>query len=188
VLPLFPFTLSSLYLQVLAVSFVFPQRVAEWLAGPVPVAAPPLAAAIIRTLSIAVIGPIAEEVVFRGVLLPLWTRRWGFRAGILGTSALFGVLHANVVGSLVFGIVMAVLYLRTGSLLVPVAVHMLFNAPPALARWADTDPTTYTLAELRAEWMWPAAAIAVTLPGLIAFLRLVVRGGHPRGPAFSGGG
>ncbi|HTS51195.1 MAG TPA: type II CAAX endopeptidase family protein [Bryobacteraceae bacterium] len=41
-----------------------------------------------------VIGPLCEELAFRGFLMPLLVRSFGAFIGIVGTGALFGLLHA----------------------------------------------------------------------------------------------
>ncbi len=77
-------------------------------------------------------APLTEEGFFRGVfqtvLVNAIRSRW---AGILGASVLFGLSHAgqpeSVPALIVFGIVLGVLYDRTGSLLLPILVHALFN-------------------------------------------------------------
>ena len=82
--------------------------------------------------SAAVIGaPIAEEIIFRGYLYPIakkYTSRW---FAVLFTGVLFGVVHLNLMGLptlALIGVVLAILYERTGSLWVPVFCHMAFNA------------------------------------------------------------
>lgn len=77
-----------------------------------------------------VFAPIAEEVIFRGYLYPVvkhFTEPW-FAA--LFTGSLFGVIHFNVLGLpvlAVMGVVLVVLYERTGSIWVPIACHAAFN-------------------------------------------------------------
>ena len=41
-----------------------------------------------------IVGPLCEELAFRGFLMPLFMRSFGAAAGILATGALFGFLHA----------------------------------------------------------------------------------------------
>ncbi|HEX6896382.1 MAG TPA: type II CAAX endopeptidase family protein [Bryobacteraceae bacterium] len=41
-----------------------------------------------------VVGPLCEELAFRGFLMPLLVRSFGAVAGIVATGALFGLLHA----------------------------------------------------------------------------------------------
>src|SRR5277367_2261096 len=43
---------------------------------------------------VVIVGPLCEELAFRGFLMPLLVRSFGAAAGILGTGVLFGALHA----------------------------------------------------------------------------------------------
>jgi CAAX protease family protein len=100
---------------------------------------------------------LPEELAFRGLLLPLLGRRHGVRAATLLSSALFGLWHvvpslgggtanatmASVVGgdaagtlvrvvvtvvfTLLAGVVLCVLRLRSGSMLAPVLAHWTVN-------------------------------------------------------------
>jgi membrane protease YdiL (CAAX protease family) len=80
-------------------------------------------------LIVAVIAPIVEEYVFRGMLMRRWIAKRGFWTGVLGSAALFAVLHPPAwIGSFLFGVVAGVLYLWSGSLLLPILVHILNNA------------------------------------------------------------
>lgn len=77
-----------------------------------------------------VIGPVAEECFFRGVVYPAIRRRTSWVAATLISGALFALLHANPVGFLsilLLGCLLANLYERTGSLAAPLAVHVLHN-------------------------------------------------------------
>ena len=77
-----------------------------------------------------VIGPVAEEIFFRGVLYG-FLRRWGVFLAISLSALLFvaahpmshGVFMPQVVG----GIVFAVAYEVEGNLLVPMTIHILGN-------------------------------------------------------------
>lgn len=78
----------------------------------------------------AVFGPIAEEIFFRGFMYPAVREKWGKAVGIIGTSVIFSFLHAHVAGFMpiiALGILLAYLYEKTGSLMVPMAVHMIHN-------------------------------------------------------------
>lgn len=77
------------------------------------------------------LAPLAEELFFRGLLLPLLVRRWGPLPGLLVSALLFAVLHADL-GSLpalaIFAVGLTLACARTGSLWVAVLMHALFNA------------------------------------------------------------
>ena len=84
---------------------------------------------LVTTFEIVVLGPVVEEALFRGVLLHRWAVKWNLTTALWVSSLLFGIAHGpSVIGGAVFGLVMAILYIETGSLLVPVVVHAANNA------------------------------------------------------------
>jgi len=83
---------------------------------------------VIRTLQIIAYGPIVEELVFRSLLLHRWAQKWGVRAALVSTSLAFALIHPNPIGFFIFGLLMAVLYLCTRSLWIPIACHGTYNA------------------------------------------------------------
>lgn len=79
------------------------------------------------------IVPIAEELLFRGLMLPALARLMDSpTAGLIVSSVLFGMIHFSVGKSvpalIVFGIILGATYLRTRSLVTVTLVHSLFNA------------------------------------------------------------
>ena len=77
-----------------------------------------------------VVGPVAEEVLFRGVLFAALRSRTSRLWAMVASGSLFAVVHTNPVGFvpiLLLGCVLADLYERTGSLLASIAVHILHN-------------------------------------------------------------
>ncbi|WP_424354263.1 lysostaphin resistance A-like protein [Methanobacterium sp. MBAC-LM] len=74
-----------------------------------------------------IIAPIVEEFLFRGFLLHRFTIKWGIRTAVLASSFIFGILHADILGAFLFGLVMCILYLKTVTILVPIFCHMLNN-------------------------------------------------------------
>lgn len=86
--------------------------------------------AVILVLVVVVIAPFAEEVVFRGVLLPAFGARWGAFVGVAASSALFAGLHFSAyvlfpiaVAALLF----ALLVVRFRSLWPAYLAHATFN-------------------------------------------------------------
>lgn len=86
-------------------------------------------------ITVAVLAPIGEEVVFRGFALPGLATRLGPTAAILITSALFALIHLGPgvgVGILpvtfILGLAFAYVYHKTQSLVLAIAVHALHNA------------------------------------------------------------
>jgi uncharacterized protein len=83
-----------------------------------------------------VIAPVAEEVIFRGILYPAIKRAGYPRTALWGTAILFGLIHFNL-GTFVpltfLAIVLACLYEYTGNLLACITVHSFFNAANFIA-------------------------------------------------------
>ena len=76
------------------------------------------------------LAPLAEELLFRGILYPAIKRAGFRRLALWGTSLLFAVIHMNLVTFvplLLFALTLTLLYERTGNLLAPMTAHALFN-------------------------------------------------------------
>ena len=77
------------------------------------------------------LAPLAEELLFRGILYPLIKQRGFPRLALWGTSVFFALIHYNLMTflPLVFlSVVLTLLYERTDVLLAPVLAHAFFNA------------------------------------------------------------
>ncbi|MGI8306999.1 lysostaphin resistance A-like protein [Saccharopolyspora hattusasensis] len=77
-----------------------------------------------------VAAPIAEEMLFRGLLYPLLRRRVSIVAAVLVTTGVFGLLHGNVVqfaSALPLAALLALVYERTRLLWPCVLLHLGFN-------------------------------------------------------------
>ncbi|MEL7315267.1 MAG: CPBP family intramembrane glutamic endopeptidase, partial [Cyanobacteria bacterium J06559_3] len=122
-----------------------------------------------------VIGaPILEEFLFRGFLLHRWGTRWNPRIAVVLSSLLFGFLHPNPIGLTVFGLAMALLYLRSCSLGLVIFVHSLNNAIAAsldiTARLlGETEP--FSLDTFRDSAKWGVMFLLVSTPFLVRFVR-----------------
>ena len=77
-----------------------------------------------------IVAPICEEVLFRGSFYPVAKRYLGAGVGAFLTAALFAAFHLNLAslpGLLALALTFIIAYERTGSLLVPISMHALFN-------------------------------------------------------------
>lgn len=75
------------------------------------------------------VGPIAEELFFRGVIYG-FLRKWGFIAALFGSTAMFVFAHGwGGIGipQLVGGLVFAAAYEYEKNLLVPIIIHVTGN-------------------------------------------------------------
>jgi hypothetical protein len=80
---------------------------------------------------IGVIGPIAEEVFFRGFAYTAFKKRFGVTPAVLLSAVLFSVVHGSPVALIpifFIGIVLAVIFERTGSLAAPIGLHCANNS------------------------------------------------------------
>jgi len=76
------------------------------------------------------LAPVAEEVVFRGILYPTIKELGYPRVALWLTAVIFALTHANVVTFLsltFFAVALTSLYEHTDSLWVPIGTHSLFN-------------------------------------------------------------
>lgn len=91
-----------------------------------------LALAIALTVaSLVLVGPLVEEIVFRGLLFGALASRLGVFASALIVAGIFGIVHADLVllPTLAgLGFVSALAYARSGNLWTSVTLHALNNA------------------------------------------------------------
>lgn len=85
---------------------------------------------VISFLRVCIVAPIVEETLMRGCILGGLQQKYGGTIAWIVSSVLFAVLHFNMVqtaSALVCGLVLGLLYLRTGSLLCCMIAHGLYN-------------------------------------------------------------
>lgn len=85
----------------------------------------------LAVLVFAAVPALAEETLFRGLLLPLAVPRLGKGGAIALTAVLFGVTHLTpqrIIPTALLGVVLGWLRIRTGSLLPAVLLHLTHNA------------------------------------------------------------
>lgn len=90
-----------------------------------------LAGTVSGFLGVCIVGPIMEEIIMRRVILKEMAKAtksmwWG----IIISSALFAIIHGNpiqIVFAMPAGIFLGWVYCKTGSLLVPICIHIINN-------------------------------------------------------------
>lgn len=88
------------------------------------------AALLVGLICYGVITPIAEEVLFRGVVYNYLRRFWNVKLGILISALVFGAYHMNVVQGVyafLMGCLLAYAYEYFGSFKIPVLMHIAAN-------------------------------------------------------------
>ncbi len=98
-----------------------------------------LAVTPLGALTVGIIGPVCEELVFREGIQGHLQRGGAHPAvAILVASVLFGVLHFNPMQTFfaaLMGIILGVLYWRTGSVLLCSALHVVNNSAAVVQMW-----------------------------------------------------
>jgi membrane protease YdiL (CAAX protease family) len=87
---------------------------------------------------LAVVVPIGEEVFFRGLVYGGLRSRWGVAIGALSSAAFFAAVHTQVVHALpifALGLLLALAYERTGSLVPAMVAHGINNIVAVLSIW-----------------------------------------------------
>ena len=110
-----------------------------------------------------IISPLAEELVFRGIVYNELKRSYRLPLAMLISALLFGLYHMNPVQGgygFIMGLLLAYLYEYFGIFLWPVLVHMLANSLAYIL--SNTSLSTTVIRS------WPAAIVcaAVTIVGI----------------------
>lgn len=77
-----------------------------------------------------VIGPLTEEILFRGLLFTRVSRGFGVTVGIFASALVFAVLHGTIIWGLytfLFGLLLAFVFVRSRSIVFPILLHFSFN-------------------------------------------------------------
>lgn len=83
-----------------------------------------------------IIGPFIEEVVFRGVVFPAVSRRFNIYAGIIVNTLIWSLLHFQInviIFTLIFGVILSYLYLKTQSIWPSYLTHVCKNLMAVIA-------------------------------------------------------
>ena len=109
---------------------------------------------VFAVISACLLAPLAEEILYRGVLFRSLRNRLGVVPGAVVSAAVFAVLHFydgyGLVSVGIFGFSCALLYSGTGSLATVIALHVLYNH-------VDQDPRVDRLS--CAAWLNESAII-----------------------------
>ena len=173
IVSMFIFSLSSSLLLFYPISLLAPGFVEERLSQQlfdVETALPGLYKGLMLFVAI-VFAPLTEEFIFRGFLLQRWAVRWNLPVGIMASSVLFGILHVNnPLGLTMFGVIMALLYIRTRSLWVPIIAHALNNIVAVTPELLFPSSETFKLEDLQQGWWMGLLGLCIAAPTLIHFI------------------
>ena len=94
---------------------------------------------ILTVVYVVIIGPISEELIFRGAIFDRFRIAYSFWIANALQALLFGVYHMNLIQGLyafLLGMLLGMIAYATGSILASIATHMIFNATTYLLQTA----------------------------------------------------
>ena len=99
---------------------------------------------------VSLVAPVWEEMIFRGFLLPSFTRYFRMDVSVLLSSLIFALAHFSMerlIPLTFLGMLMCVVFARSKNILAPIILHSLWNAfafvelivnPAAMVNWVTT--------------------------------------------------
>lgn len=105
-------------------------------------------------ISVIVIAPVFEEIIYRGIILELLYKRYGSLKAIAISSMLFAIMHLNIhqgVNGFFLGIILGFIYIKTNSLLLSIFVHFTNNFLVIISMYLpflDTDSFKFNIVKL----------------------------------------
>jgi membrane protease YdiL (CAAX protease family) len=128
---------------------------------------------VVTLLGLCFLVPIAEEVVFRGLIQRIFSRNMGPVIGVLLAGAVFGAVHLNahlLVSITVFGWFLGFLFEATGNLAYPMVAHAIFNGVALMQLVSDESVEGGNL-PVYLQDVWIVVAALVIFVFLIAKIR-----------------
>lgn len=83
-----------------------------------------------QILSLGILIPISEELVFRGLMFKRLRERTNFRQAAIYSAVVFGIFHGNLVQmiyGIILGLMLAYVYEKYGSVKAPILAHIVMN-------------------------------------------------------------
>ena len=157
--------LLPLYLQLSGVIMVkgllFARFLPDFGLSPSPdVVSASLAGRLVLVVLFVLIIPFVEEIVWRGMILRRWAHKWGVYRALIVTSLFFGLIHGDeIFFATLLGLFLGLLYLRSGTIWLPITAHVLWNAQAIL--------NPYQLGNFN---NWPAAIAFIVIGSIVLWL------------------
>lgn len=188
-IPLIAISISTLYAFYIPLSYVSPDLVSGllfdmppliWWPGEAGTSYAVMVANAINGFLLVLAAPVVEELLFRGFLLNRWHTKYGATKAVAFSSIAFGLLHVEIIGGIVFGVVLALIYLKTRSLVATMIVHAANNAIVLVVvivtgLWYGGSATP-TLMEFRSSWWLAPLAAVIGILWLAWFVKNLIDG------------
>ncbi|MBR5842410.1 MAG: CPBP family intramembrane metalloprotease [Bacteroidaceae bacterium] len=128
-------------------------------------------------LSITLLGPVLEELLFRGAIQGDLQRQMSPWKAIIVSSLLFGVVHMNpaqIPFAFLLGMLFGWLYYRTGSLLPGIVGHVLNNSVATVNMYLHGDATIEEqMSSDLVMWLWALVALVAFVMAALWLNRLL---------------
>lgn len=118
---------------------------------------------IYRLAAIGILAPIAEEIIYRGLVYNRTEKEFGSITAIIVSSAAFGIFHFNLLQGIyafLMGIAFAWFYEKSGSLTVSICMHMVINIVAVLLDYYGVTSLTDSSLMIRIVFMLAEFAAA----------------------------
>ncbi|MBC8425328.1 CPBP family intramembrane metalloprotease [bacterium] len=126
---------------------------------------------VIAVVAVTVCGPVAEELVFRGLVYRIGRRYWGYLPAALISALIFGLAHGEpwfLFGLVGLGLLLAHIYEKTRSLTACILTHAAHNGISLLLLFAQGGMAYRDDQQIPTDWL-PLIASTICL-GVIIFL------------------
>lgn len=133
---------------------------------------------ITNIISIVIMAPILEELIFRKILFKRLAKKTNATIGIILSSVIFGLLHAtdSMLSAMLFGVILCILYIKYDNILIPMSLHFSNNLIATLLllsqRQQDSEVTMLTQQD---SYMFIGIGIVITIIGLYFYIRYIIK-------------
>ena len=124
-------------------------------------------------MAIAVLGPVTEEIIFRGVacggLLRAGVKPW---TAIIVSALLFGLIHMNpaqIPFAMILGIIFAIIYYKTKSLIPSTILHILNNSFAVISMNCIDNQDEMSFENILGTGMFYVMMIVCSVIGIVSF-------------------
>jgi hypothetical protein len=121
---------------------------------------------VLAFISVVVVAPLAEEIIFRGLLCRLASGLWGPLAATVVSSLVFGILHGEawiLFGLIGVGAVLALVFQATGSVTACWTTHAVHNAI-SLYFIIQQGPTPIEPSPITVQdWAWTVVSVVAVV-------------------------
>lgn len=125
----------------------------------------------IGIFSIAIAGPVLEELLFRGAITKVLLQKYSPVKAIIFSALIFGIFHLNpaqIFAAFLIGLLLAWVYYKTGSLVPCIVIHIINNSLSVY--FNVTNPDVENLAALvggTSYWIITAVAVALLVCSIL---------------------